>query len=91
MRKLRSVLAGYMTENLKMPKDLVYGDALISITGRHELYIENYRSIIEYSNTQVKLQTKNGKLLIIGKQLQIVYYTSDEMKIIGYLSEIKYE
>ena len=39
MRKLRSVLAGYMTENLKMPKDLVYGDALISITGRHELYI----------------------------------------------------
>ncbi len=91
MKKLRSVLAGYMTENLKMPKDLVYGDVLISITGRHELFIENYRSIIEYSNTQVKLQTKNGKLLIIGKQLQIVYYTSDEMKIIGYLSEIKYE
>lgn len=80
-----------MAESLKMPKDLVYGDVLIQVSGRHEVYVENYKNIIEYTENSIRLQTKNGKLSIKGKQLHIEYYTGDEMKITGYLSEFKYE
>lgn len=91
MEKLSSVIEKYMTETLKMPKDLVYGDVLIQVTGRHEVFIENYKNIIEYTDGSIKLKTKSGKLLITGKRLRIEYYTGDEMKITGYLSDFKYE
>lgn len=80
-----------MVEALKMPKDMVYGDVLIQISGRHEAYIENYKNIIEYTDSSIRLQTKSGKLLITGKRLRIEYYTGDEMKITGYLADFKYE
>lgn len=91
MKKLADILAGYMVDNLKMPKDLVYREALLCMSGRRELFIENYKSIIEYGEEKIRLQTKNGKLLVLGKKLQIVYYTSEEMKIKGEIVEIKYE
>lgn len=91
MEKISSIVSKCMVEALKMPKDIVYGDALIQVTGHHEAYIENYKSIIEYTDSSIKLQTKSGKLLITGKRLRIEYYTGDEMKITGYLSEFKFE
>ncbi len=91
MEKISSIVSRYMVEALKMPKDLVYGDVLIQVSGRHEAYIENYKNIIEYTDSSIKLQTKSGKLLITGKRLRIEYYTGDEMKITGYLSDFKYE
>lgn len=91
MKKLSHILSDYMVESLKMPKDMVLGNVLMSISGRQEIYIENYRSIIEYTESQVKLQTKNGKVIISGKQLRIEYYTNDEMKVTGTISEIKYD
>ena len=91
MEKLSNVVSKCMVEALKMPKDLVYGDVLIQISGRHEAYIENYKSIMVYTDCKIRLQTKSGKLLITGKRLHIEYYTGDEMKITGYLTDFKYE
>lgn len=91
MEKISSIVSRYMVEALKMPKDMVYGDVLIQISGRHEAYIENYKNIIEYTDSSIRLQTKSGKLLITGKRLRIEYYTGDEMKITGYLADFKYE
>ena len=33
-------------ENLKLPKDVVLGEVLVSFLGRHSVVIENYRGII---------------------------------------------
>lgn len=91
MEKISDIVSKCMTEALQMPKDLVYGDVLIQISGRHEAYIENYKSIIEYTDSSIRLQTKSGKLLIAGKRLRIEYYTGDEMKITGCLSDFRFE
>ena len=32
-----------MAEKLKLPKDLVMGAAVLTVTGHSEAYIENYR------------------------------------------------
>lgn len=79
-----------MVNLFKLPKDLVLGNILLTASGQNEIYVENYRSIIEYTNSQVKLQGKNCKVSISGKSLFIEYYTSEEMKIIGRIGEIKY-
>lgn len=79
-----------MTEALNLPKDLTLGAVILTITGKHEAYVENYMSLIEYTENQIRIQTCTCKLEIHGEQLEIVYYTNEEMKITGELLEVKY-
>lgn len=79
-----------MAEKLKLPKDLVMGAAVLTVTGRSEAYIENYRGIIEYSEQKIRLQTKTCQMTLCGTHLHIDYYTEDEMKISGEIGEIHY-
>ena len=79
-----------LTDALNLPKDLTLGAVILTITGKHEAYVENYMSLIEYTENQIRIQTRTCKLEIHGKQLEIVYYTNEEMKITGVLLEMKY-
>lgn len=79
-----------MAAQMQIPKDLSEGAVLLSVTGREEIFIENYKSILEYTNQRVLLQTKSGKLEVKGKNLHIAYYTSGEMRIKGLLESIHY-
>jgi sporulation protein YqfC len=73
-----------------MPKDVVLGASVVTIVGNQELCIENYRGIIEYTDVLIRVQTKNSQIRVSGKNLQIQYYTNDEMKITGKISSIEY-
>ncbi len=79
-----------LVESLELPKDLVYGAVLVSITGRQEILIENYRGILEYTQNHISLQTKTCRLVIRGKNLHISYYTNEEMKITGWIDSVLY-
>lgn len=76
---------------LKLPKDVVLGEVLLSFVGRQTVLIENYRSIILYTDSLVKLQAKNCRLNVHGTRLVIEYYTADEMKITGFLQSVEFE
>lgn len=78
------------TESLHLPKDLMFGAVIVTATGNQEIYIENYKGLLEYSDDKIKLQTKNCNLTICGKNLVISYYTNDEMKITGCIGCIRY-
>ena len=58
---------------------------------RGEVNVENYRSILIYTDTLVKLQAKNCKVLIHGSRLRIDYYTAEEMKITGQITSLEFE
>ena len=77
-----------LVESLELPKDLMYGAVLVSITGQQEILIENYRGILEYTKNHISLQTKTCRLVIRGKDLNINYYTNEEMKITGRIESV---
>lgn len=79
-----------MAENLKLPKDVITGDVNIRIMGQSEVFVENYRYIIEYSECVLKLQCRNTKLKISGSKLVIEYYSRDEMLVKGNVHEVVY-
>ena len=85
--KLKSVKQN-MVETLELPKDLMYGDSIVTITGRREVLIENYKGILQYTDSEILLQSLRGKVLLRGRNLEIVWYTSLEMKITGAISSI---
>ena len=79
-----------MVESLKLPKDSMLGASIMTITGNSEVFVENYRGILEDSHEIILLQGKTCKIELTGKKLNIVYYTNEDMKISGRISAIRY-
>lgn len=79
-----------MATKLNLPKDVLLGASIIHITGQQELYIENYKSIIEYTDKIIKVQGKTSKVYISGNNLHIEYFNHDDMKISGRIKNIEF-
>ena len=74
-----------------MPKDVVLGVPIVTLTGQVEVSVENYRGIIEYTDVLIRIKSKSGQIKISGKNLEIEYYTNDEMKITGRVEKVEYQ
>lgn len=72
-----------ISELLKLPVDVACSDTRIIMIGTRTLKIENYRSILVYSDTLIKIQAKQQIVMIHGTELKIRYYDQDEMEIQG--------
>ena len=79
-----------LVESLCLPKDICLGDIKVTLLGCHEASIENYKGILEYNDCMILLQGKTCQVLFEGNRLKIDYYTSEDMRISGVISAIKY-
>ena len=77
-----------VVESLSLPKDLVLGSAILTVTGNSDLYIENYKGILTYEENCIVLQTKTCQIQIEGSSLSIDYYNNEDMKISGCIQQI---
>lgn len=77
-------------DSLQLPKDILRGDIRLTLTGNREVWIENYKGLLEYTNTSIVLQAKNCKVQFEGKGLSIDYYTNEDMKLTGRITCIRY-
>jgi len=91
MKNRNTSLKDSMVRAFELPTDLFYGSVLLSVTGQNEVLIENYRGILEYREDHVRIQAKDCRILLVGKHLEIEYYTNDEMKVKGLIEQIIYE
>lgn len=73
---------------LELAPDLGGGETKISLTGSGEAVIENYKGILQYTDSEILIQSLRGKVLLRGKNMEIVWYTSLEMKITGSIFSI---
>lgn len=89
-RKQESSLKEKIVSACNIPSDVVLGYPIITMTGNRSVVIESYRGIIEYRVDMIRIQTKSGQIKVLGKSLNIEYYTSDEMKIEGCIASIEF-
>lgn len=80
-----------VSNSLNLPPDILAGAPIVTVTGRNEITVENYKGIIEYNHQMIKLQTKLCNVIVEGTNLNIMYFTEDEMKITGYVKTICYQ
>jgi sporulation protein YqfC len=78
-------------ERLELPKDVVFQDSLIQITGNQEMFIGNFKGILFFSSDKMILQAKKGILTILGKRMTIDYYAREELKLKGTFLSIGFE
>lgn len=84
-------LKSRITDAAGIPKDVILGVPIISVTGQNEACIENYRGILEYTDKLIRIQTKLGKIHVTGRGLHIEHYNNDEMKITGHITTLEFQ
>ena len=90
MRKKNTPITGRIADSLQIPKDLAYREAIFTMTGSRELFIENYKCIRQYEDNCIVLLTKRDAIKIEGTHLTVDYYTNEEMKITGSICRVSF-
>ena len=52
-------------------RDIIEGTSLITVVGKTDMHIENFKSIAEYDNDRLKLLTRTDLLLFMVKILKL--------------------
>ena len=75
---------------LELPKEVVLNLPLVTMIGNGEVCVENYKSVIEYTETRVRVNTTCGIFAIEGKKLVLNQITSDEVVIKGVVDNMAF-
>lgn len=79
-----------VTGLLALPKEITLNLPLIMLTGRDEVNIENYKSIVEYTDTKIRVHTTSGLLTVEGKKLRLKQITAENIVVSGEMAGIRY-
>lgn len=79
-----------ISETLSLPEEILSGAPVLNIHGRNSLLLENYKKVLEYTDTLIRIQTKLYYVNISGNDLKIQYYTKDEMRVDGVFKCIEF-
>lgn len=80
-----------LTENLNLPKDIVFDIPKITIMGDGEVTIENHKGIVSFEDTKVKVNSRLGLIIVEGQKFKISFIGGTTLTITGKVKEIKYE
>ncbi|NLK37856.1 MAG: sporulation protein YqfC [Epulopiscium sp.] len=80
-----------VTDALELPKEVLLNLPLLSLTGREELIIENYKGIMEYGEEVIRVNTAAGVLRVEGKCLLLKQLTSECIVITGGIRGVQFQ
>ncbi len=79
-----------MAKMLEIPSEVVSDRPRITTVGKREVFVENYKGILEFSNEIVRISSNYGIITIIGKNMKIREITSEDIIIYGSIENIDY-
>lgn len=77
-------------KSLDLPSEIAFNIPLITVTGRNKIIIENFKAILEYSTTTIRLNTSCGIFKIEGKNLCLKELTKNMIFVQGILTKFEY-
>ncbi len=79
-----------LAEVLELPKDIILDLPKIIMIGNLQIYIENHKGILEYTDNRIRINIKNGTLRIIGKNLMLKNIVAEEIFIVGEINQVEF-
>lgn len=90
LRKLRQKIKQLTANQLELPKDVIFDLPRITMIGSYQIYIENHRGVIQFTDQFLHLRLSKGELRLVGKQLVIRTILPEEVLVEGIINEIHY-
>ena len=78
-------------ELLEIPKEISSNEPKITIMGFNQIFIENYKGILEYQEFYIRIKKYLGIININGFNLNLTEMTSDDILITGKIESIDFE
>ncbi|WCN38776.1 sporulation protein YqfC [Aneurinibacillus uraniidurans] len=88
MKKWSEKWRRFATGVLDMPSDLTMEMPRITMIGQLQMYIENHRGVLWFSNQELRLLLTKGQLLIRGENLVIRAILPEEVLVEGIVSQV---
>jgi len=79
-----------MTGILSLPREIALDMTMITLMGRGEVNIENYKTILEFTDIKIRLRTKEGDLEVVGERLKMSQATAENIVITGRIIGINF-
>ncbi len=80
----------HISDGLGLPKDILADLPLISFTGSGEMTVDNFKNIKEFSDKQIKLNTKDKCIILSGSSLEIAHLTKETITVKGNFSKLEF-
>jgi len=78
------------TEMLELPKELVLDRPKLTMIGKNDMMIENYKAVLEYGSGRMRVNTGAGIVRISGDGLAIREITSEDIIISGTIHSLEF-
>lgn len=75
---------------LDFPPDVVGEGPKITITGRGQVLVENFLSILTFTEEEIRLETAAGEICFTGQTLMLTTILPTELRIEGILSSLTF-
>lgn len=79
-----------VTEALELPKEIMLNLPLISLIGREEVTVENYKGILEYSEDVVRIGTAAGVFRLRGRNFCLKQLTAECLVVTGTIESMEF-
>lgn len=79
-----------IADSLELPKEVALNIPIIKTMGRDDIYIENHKGIVEYSNEILRINSEIGIIKVTGRNLYIKEINKEEIFITGEVSIIEF-
>lgn len=80
-----------MAETFGTSKEVILDVPRLTLIGNRELMVENYKSIGEYTENLIVLNSKSCKLKISGSELEIRSIATEMIYICGKISAVEFK
>lgn len=73
---------------LEFPPDVLGNEPKITVNGRRSIFVENFLEITVFSETEIRLQTTEGEVILTGQQFVLKTILPTELEIEGHLASL---
>jgi len=88
--KIRKKIRQITTNQLELPKDVVFDLPRITVLGSYLVYIENHKGIVQFTPQYLHIRLSKGELKVIGTDLSIRVILPEEIQVEGKIQDIQY-
>lgn len=75
---------------MQITSDVTEGATIVRVHGTKEAWLENYQSLLEYTDESIRVAGKHIEVCVEGTGMRIEYYGPIDMKIVGTIQKIEF-
>ncbi len=83
-------ILNHISDCFGLPKDVISDLPLINIIGSHEIVVDNFKNIKEFSDKRIKFNTKDKCIVLSGNSLEIAHLTKESITVKGNFNKLEF-